>query len=45
MLKFPKLIEVVVGIIKMAKSIEANEPEKKLGGASPQSGINQIVRN
>ena len=34
--KFPKFIEVVAGIIKIAKSIEVDDPEKKLGGASPQ---------
>ena len=34
--KFPKLIEVVAGIIKIAKSIEADEPEKKSDGASHQ---------
>ena len=34
--KFPKLIEVVVRIIKIAKSIEVNDPERKLGSASQQ---------
>ena len=36
MFKFPKLIEVVVGIIKIAKSIKADDLEKKFGGALQQ---------
>ena len=36
LLKFPKLIEVMVEIFKIAKSIEADEPKRKLGGASQQ---------
>ena len=36
MFKFPKLIEVVAGIIKIAKSIEADDCEKEFGGALQQ---------
>ena len=31
--EFSKVIEVIAGIIKIAKSIEANDPERKLCGA------------
>ena len=39
MFKFTKLIEVVAGIIKNAKNIEADDPKRMLGSASPQSGF------
>ena len=34
--KFQKLIEVVTGIIKIAKSIKVDDPKKKCGGALQQ---------
>ena len=36
MFKFPNFIEVVAGIIKIARSIKADDPEKKFGGALQQ---------
>ena len=36
MFKFPKFIEVMAGIIKIAKSIEVDDPEKKFGDALQQ---------
>ena len=34
--KFPKFMEVVAGIIKIATSIKADDPNKKFGGALQQ---------
>jgi hypothetical protein len=34
--KFPKFIEVVAGIIKIAMSIKADDPNKKFGSALQQ---------
>ena len=31
----------MAGIIKIAKNIKADDPETKLGGASPQSGFSR----
>jgi hypothetical protein len=36
LVQFPKLLEDMVGIIKIAKGIEINGPERKSGRASPQ---------
>lgn len=39
--KFEKLLGDMAGIIKIAKRIEGNGPERKLGGHSQQSGLSQ----
>jgi hypothetical protein len=36
LVQFPKLFENMVGIIKIAKGIEMDGPERKSGCASPQ---------
>ena len=36
LVQFPKLLEDMVGIIKIAKGIEMGGPEKKSGHTSPQ---------
>jgi hypothetical protein len=35
LVQFPKLLEDMVGIIKIAKGIEMDGPERKSGRASP----------